>query len=144
MALKITLTPEDVLHGVLLTPGWHRLKIKRPSSQLSKKGDSTVFVFPFVVMSGPITKEKKPSAGVPVTGFYSDKDRGRGKLFLAKLLKSLGVTVDDKQAQSYDLEGCEGKETEGYIENQLDNNKVMQNTIVDFRPVSHPVPASSQ
>ena len=134
MAVKITLTPQDILRGVSIIPAWYRLKTGRPSTQVSKKGDSTTFVVPFVVQAGPNTKDGKSPVGVPLTRFYSEKAPG----FIVKLLKAYGVKVDETRVQSYDLAPCEGKEVEGYVENQLDDHKVMQNTIVDFRSVSHP------
>jgi len=132
MAVKITLTPQDILRGVLLTPAWYVLKTGKPSTQVSKKGDSTTFVVPFVVQAGTNTKDGKSPVGVPITRYYSEKAPG----FIVKLLMAYGTTIDEKKTQSFDLEACEGKVIEGYIENQLDNNKVMQNHIVDFRPHS--------
>lgn len=127
MAVKFTVTREDMLRSKILDPGWYRMRVKKVWQEASAAGDSTNTWVEFTVISGPAQKDHSDAKDTPVRRCFSEKAPG----FIVPFLKAAGAQVA-ADGGDFDVEKSVGKEMGVYIENKMYENKP-QNNAADFK-----------
>lgn len=110
--LKLTIRPEDVKAGKIITPGKYRFRIQKIYPKASKGDKSTNYVFEFLGLEGA-------AEGVPVTIFYNEKLL----VMILPLLQALGQEVSEENVTDVDLETALNMEVYGFVTTGMYNNR---------------------
>jgi len=122
MALRISLTREDVLAGKVVKPGWYNVQIKDVEPKPSKTDQSTNYWFTFII------QDEGPFKGVPIRKNFSEK-------WLAPMGGLISaVTGKQFDGGEVDLEAMAGKTILIKTINK-EYNGSMQNDIEAYKPV---------
>lgn len=124
MATTFRVTPEDLVRGKVLKPGWYPATIKGFSEKAAKTDGSTNFVFEFTV-DGP-----EDCQGVVLMRTFSEKAPG----MMVPLLEAAGAKIDPKSTNTFDLDALVGRQIQVYNNNREYEGRI-RNDVTDFRPL---------
>lgn len=131
MAIPVSFSPEDLLRGKIITPGWYLAKIKSVGSKPSKDGGSTNYPVEFVLLKEADSGSEEFS-GVPVTGNFNSKAMG----FSQGFFKALMGGAELESGKNYDIEAAQGEMIEVFIENDQYEGRMVNRINHKYRPVS--------
>lgn len=120
MSIPIVYSDRDLARGILLTPGWYRVRIEDVNTKRSKDNKSDNYVMEGTVICNA-DDGTTDFAGALLTWNFNSKAPG----FSQGLFKAL-LQVDKLVAgERYELEGTKGKEVDIFVENGEWNGNIV-------------------
>jgi hypothetical protein len=120
---KLNITPEDLLKGKLVAPGWYPALIKNVEEKPSKGDGSTNWNLEFKILEGT------EFSGVPVYRTFNEKGAG----FAQNFVLACGGKFEKGKSFELDFHKTVGTKLKIYITNALYEGK-MKNQVEDFQP----------
>jgi hypothetical protein len=127
----------DILRGIVITPGWYRVRINNVGeapAKASDKGPSTNYPVEGTVLFNGDNGDVQ-FANIPVDWNFNSKAIS----FAIGFLKAFGVEV--KAGMRFDLKSAEGKELDIFIENDTWQGRLVNRVNHKYREIKPEVTA---
>jgi hypothetical protein len=120
MSIPVVFSDRDLARGILVTPGWYRVKIDSVTTKRSKDNQSDNHVMEATVICNA-DDGSTDFAGAILTWNFNSKAMGFSQGLFKALLNTDKLTVGER----YELEGTKDKEVDIFVENgEWDGNIV--------------------
>lgn len=123
----VSFTPDELLRGKVLTPGWYRMLIQSVGEQPSKDGNSTNYPVEGIVIRNA-DDGSEDFAGVPVIWNFNSKALG----FTVGYFQALGIEIQPNTR--YELKVGEGQQIDVFVENDTYNGRLVNRINHKYRP----------
>lgn len=133
----VSFSNRDLMRGIILTPGWYRVKIDsigEAPAKASEKGPSTNYPVEATVLFDGDSGNTQ-FAGVPLDWNFNSKAIG----FAVGFLQAFGVEV--KAGTRFDLKSAEGREIDVFVENDTYQGRLTNRVNHKYRKVREEVKA---